>query len=285
MALGALDPGPGVAGVIEGYGLHRRRSLGRAGTERDDAEAGKQEAELPVDCPRARDGWTGMHDPTLREGCAAQRVRALYEGSHGALWERIERERAESYFETNAVLARRRAHAMLFEWTGDVAGRHVLDVGCGLGTLAAALAARGARVLGLDLVPRFVEIAARRVGDARFACADAMSWPGGAACDIALLSEVLEDYPPQGRRALIASLCARGAPRVFLLMRIPPPAPWRWLPGLPPAVDERVELLRWIHTHVPYRIYRQTSVTVRHYRVQLLELRYEDGTGSSQPES
>jgi ubiquinone/menaquinone biosynthesis C-methylase UbiE len=33
---------------------------------------------------------------------------------------------------------------------GDLAGRRVLDVGCGTGTLAAALAERGARVWGID---------------------------------------------------------------------------------------------------------------------------------------
>ena len=42
---------------------------------------------------------------------------------------------------------------------GDVAGQDVLDAGCGEGYLARILADRGARVTGVDLSPRLVELA------------------------------------------------------------------------------------------------------------------------------
>jgi SAM-dependent methyltransferase len=42
---------------------------------------------------------------------------------------------------------------------GDVSGQDVLDAGCGEGFLARILAARGARVTGVDLSPRLVELA------------------------------------------------------------------------------------------------------------------------------
>jgi SAM-dependent methyltransferase len=42
---------------------------------------------------------------------------------------------------------------------GDVAGQDVLDAGCGEGYLARILAGRGARVIGVDLSPRLVELA------------------------------------------------------------------------------------------------------------------------------
>lgn len=42
---------------------------------------------------------------------------------------------------------------------GEVAGRRVLDAGCGDGYLARVLAARGAKVTGIDLSPRLIEIA------------------------------------------------------------------------------------------------------------------------------
>jgi len=50
----------------------------------------------------------------------------------------------------------------LLEVLGDVAGLRVLDAGCGDGYLARVLAARGARVTGIDLGPRLIERARRR---------------------------------------------------------------------------------------------------------------------------
>jgi 2-polyprenyl-3-methyl-5-hydroxy-6-metoxy-1,4-benzoquinol methylase len=47
----------------------------------------------------------------------------------------------------------------LLDVLGDVAGQHVLDAGCGEGYLARVLAARGARVTGIDLAPSLIEIA------------------------------------------------------------------------------------------------------------------------------
>src|SRR5215831_16298197 len=45
---------------------------------------------------------------------------------------------------------------------GDVTGQDLLDAGCGEGYLSRILAARGARVTGVDLSPRLVELAAAR---------------------------------------------------------------------------------------------------------------------------
>ena len=50
---------------------------------------------------------------------------------------------------------------------GDVTGLRVLDAGCGAGSLAAELVARGASVVGVDLSPRMVAAARARVGSSR----------------------------------------------------------------------------------------------------------------------
>lgn len=47
---------------------------------------------------------------------------------------------------------------------GPVAGRRVLDAGCGPGLYAAALLAAGAEVVGFDASPAMVDLARRRVG-------------------------------------------------------------------------------------------------------------------------
>jgi SAM-dependent methyltransferase len=47
----------------------------------------------------------------------------------------------------------------LLDLLGDIDGRRVLDAGCGEGYLARALAARGARVTGIDLSSRLIALA------------------------------------------------------------------------------------------------------------------------------
>jgi len=115
---------------------------------------------------------------------AARRVAQLYRGPGGRFWDRIEAERPGTYPEENLALGRRQEAALLLAWMGDpegLAGLRVLDVGCGQGRLALRLSAAGARVLGVDLLPRFAPpalAAARRhelslvVGDFRDSLAD-----------------------------------------------------------------------------------------------------------------
>jgi SAM-dependent methyltransferase len=57
---------------------------------------------------------------------------------------------------------------------GDITGRRVLDAGCGEGYLARVLAARGARVTGIDLSPRLIEMARAKnpAGDIGYRVAD-----------------------------------------------------------------------------------------------------------------
>lgn len=54
----------------------------------------------------------------------------------------------------------------LIEALGDLKGRSILDVGCGTGTLALALAKKGAKVTGIDLSHEMIEIAIKRAEDA-----------------------------------------------------------------------------------------------------------------------
>ncbi|MFF4694036.1 class I SAM-dependent methyltransferase [Streptomyces sp. NPDC001307] len=74
---------------------------------------------------------------------------------------------AEAYTaenETNLVNAYYERPAML-ALAGDVAGRRILDVGCGSGPLFAALRNRGAIVSGFDASAGMLELARRRLGD------------------------------------------------------------------------------------------------------------------------
>ena len=53
----------------------------------------------------------------------------------------------------------------LLALAGDVAGRRILDAGCGAGPLSAALRDRGAIVTGFDKSAGMIELARRRLGD------------------------------------------------------------------------------------------------------------------------
>lgn len=69
--------------------------------------------------------------------------------------EENERSLLNAYYERPAML----------DLAGDVAGRDVLDIGCGAGPLSEKLVERGARVSGFDQSAAMVEIARGRLGD------------------------------------------------------------------------------------------------------------------------
>ncbi len=97
-----------------------------------------------------------------------------------------------AYYERPAVL----------ELAGEVAGRRILDVGCGSGPLFAALRDRGAIVTGIDASAGMLEQARRRLGadaDLRVAdLADPLPLPDDSFDDVvaSLVLHYLRDWGP-----------------------------------------------------------------------------------------
>ena len=97
-----------------------------------------------------------------------------------------------AYYERPAMLA----------LAGDVAGRRILDAGCGSGPLFAALRDRGAIVTGFDKSAGMVELARRRLGDgADLQVAELggpLPFPDGEFDDViaSLVLHYLEDWGP-----------------------------------------------------------------------------------------
>ena len=85
---------------------------------------------------------------------------------------------------------------------GDVAGRRILDAGCGAGPLSAALRDRGALVTGIDKSAGMLALARRRLGDdADLRVAELgrpLPFPDGAFDDVtaSLVLHYLEDWGP-----------------------------------------------------------------------------------------
>ncbi|MEU6727134.1 class I SAM-dependent methyltransferase [Nonomuraea wenchangensis] len=103
--------------------------------------------------------------------------------------------------ETSLVNAYYERPAML-ELAGDVAGRRVLDAGCGAGPLFAALRERGAVVTGVDASAGMLELARRRLGaDADLRVVDlagSLPFPDDTFDDViaSLVLHYLEDWGP-----------------------------------------------------------------------------------------
>jgi SAM-dependent methyltransferase len=101
--------------------------------------------------------------------------------------------------EDNLVNARYERPAML-ELAGDVAGRRILDAGCGSGPLFAALRDRGATVTGFDSSAEMLRLARRRLGasaDLHLAdLRDPLPFPDGAFDDVtaSLVLHYLRDW-------------------------------------------------------------------------------------------
>ncbi|OAH13795.1 class I SAM-dependent methyltransferase [Streptomyces jeddahensis] len=111
---------------------------------------------------------------------------------------------AEAYSaenENNLVNAYYERPAML-TLAGDVAGRRILDAGCGSGPLSAALRDRGAIVTGIDASAGMLTLARRRLGDDvalhLVDLSDRLPFDDGAFDDVvaSLVLHYLEDWGP-----------------------------------------------------------------------------------------
>lgn len=207
----------------------------------------------------------------------ASRLRTLYAGDVGETWARIEREAPATYWEENAVLGRRDTYRALLASLQPIAGRRILDAGCGIGVWTRRLARAGAHVTGVDLLLDHVLEARRRVKESSpsFVAADFRNLAvARGAFDEIILQEVLEEYAPQERIDAFRWLAETRVARVHVIFR----QEGRWAtlisPLMPDALTptlDPVELLRSIHLHTPYRLSHQESVRRRSYNVRRVE--------------
>jgi 2-polyprenyl-6-hydroxyphenyl methylase/3-demethylubiquinone-9 3-methyltransferase len=105
-----------------------------------------------------------------------------------------------------------------------ISGARVLDVGCGGGLFAEALARAGAQVTGIDLSPAMIEVARLhaaeaglsidyRVQDAGVLAGEVAAAGPGARFDVVCCMEMLEHLPaPEAMLGTFASLVVPGGP-------------------------------------------------------------------------
>lgn len=130
-------------------------------------------------------------------------------------------------------------HPGAFSLLGDVSGKHLLDIACGEGAFASALAARGATIVGVDAAEGLVQRArARQSANARFVVGDASRLDDlgenargpfdAATCIMALMNIADLDATLSG----IAQRLRPGSPFVAVLLhpafRSPKQTSWGW---------------------------------------------------------
>lgn len=105
---------------------------------------------------------------------------------------------------------------------GGLAGKRVVDVGCGGGILSESMAARGAEVLGIDLAEKALGVAKLHrletgvTVDYRLVAAETLAQERPAAFDVVTCMELLEHVPdPASTIAACASLATPGGCVVF----------------------------------------------------------------------
>jgi magnesium-protoporphyrin O-methyltransferase len=159
------------------------------------------------------------------------RVEDYFDRTATRTWERLTSDAPVSRVRATVRAGRDRMRAlMLSRLPEDLRGARILDAGCGAGQMTAALAARGADVVAVDIAPRLIEIAAARLPEAhrarvRFATGDMLAEDLGQFDHVLAMDSLIYYRAPDIAQSLsrLSRRTASGivftvAPRTGLLM-------------------------------------------------------------------
>lgn len=151
------------------------------------------------------------------------RVEDYFDRSATKVWERLTSDAPVSGVRATVRAGRDRMRAlMLAQLPDDLTGCRVLDAGCGTGTAAVELAARGADVVAVDIAPALIAIARERQPDG---LAGSIAWQSGDMLDPALgdfdhviAMDSLIYYAPADVARLLGAAATRVAGKIVFTM-------------------------------------------------------------------
>lgn len=156
------------------------------------------------------------------------RVETYFDRTATTVWERLTSDAPVSGIRATVRAGRdRMREVMLSQLPADMTGMRVLDAGAGTGAASVAMAARGARVVAVDISPQLIEIGRERCPED---VADRIEWVAGdmldpelGAFDHAFAMDSMIYYSADD----IAGLLGRAARRVSgrFVFTLPPRTP------------------------------------------------------------
>jgi SAM-dependent methyltransferase len=163
--------------------------------------------------------------------------------------------------------------AMWEELAGQAPGP-ALELGCGTGRVALALARAGHRVAGLDSEAVLLETLRERARDAGLEVAthlgDASGFDLGERFGLIIAPmQLAQLFDARGRAAMLAATARHLVPsgRVALAVAVEPPSPWRAGPGSPPPTPDVRELDGWVYSSLPLGVEAEVgAIAVRRLR-------------------
>ena len=208
-------------------------------------------------------------------------------------WERLTSDAPVSGIRATVRAGRDEMRALLLAWLPrDLSGRRLLDAGCGTGALAIEAARRGADVVGIDISPTLVKLAAERAprdlaGSVRFHAGDMLGAERGAFDHVVAMDSVIH-YRPDDMCDTIAALAACATPAgSSVVFTFAPRTPALMLmkragalfprgdraPAIEPIAEETLRRLVAAHPNLQdVSVARTRRVDTRFYKSQAMEL-------------
>jgi 2-polyprenyl-3-methyl-5-hydroxy-6-metoxy-1,4-benzoquinol methylase len=161
------------------------------------------------DASEAREYWRRMHSlgSKLAGTTDAERLAVVCHAG------------APRWFNEHVASAQRRAFEHALARFGPLAGKRVLDVGCGSGRWSRLLRDRGANVTAIDVSPEVIADNHRRIPGVEFVANDFLAHDfADHSFDLVVSVTVLQHFPPREQDETIAKLARVCRPGGFALL-------------------------------------------------------------------